>query len=310
MLAVAIFLLELANIYWYLTPLSTNTISCYCKLLWFKSLQILLTLLLIEWITYLFKSFTASAFWSSSQVYSMYTWRPTTLDNSSRVSSKLVCELPLLSILSTSTAIMPIFGKLSSHFLHIPYTAVYTTLNRYWYSVLSCIWRFRGLYSYMGENHHVSFLFGHHSLSSLFPLSWRRSFGSRTGAELLELIRRQSMQATMKDFTQRHLGRRSRKSIGNELGCRHNVRRCRIRLTLSIRSALLIVFPRGLLLIHFSCSTVYCLRQLPLSHCPLRIEKSLFLSPFDPLSVCLYENLIHRRSPLRLFIASWVRPTI
>lgn len=76
------------------------------------------------------------------------------------------------------------------------------------------------------------------------------------------------------------LGRRSRKAIGNELEYRHNVCRCRIRPTLSIRLALLIVIFRGLLLISFGCSTVYCLRQLSLSHWPLRIEKSLFFITF------------------------------
>lgn len=36
----------------------------------------------------------------------------------------------------------------------------------------------------------------------------------------------------------------------------------------------------------------------------MRIEKSLFLLPFDLLSVCVCEYPIHRRSPRRLFIAS------
>lgn len=102
-------------------------------------------------------------------------------------------------------------------------------------------------------------------------------------------------------------GQRSRRTIGKEVGYRHNVRRCRIRPTESIDPLpLLIVVSRGLLLIHFGCFTVYCLRQLPLSHWPLRIDKSLFLALFDPLSVCLCEYPIHRRSSRRLFIASSV----
>lgn len=55
-------------------------------------------------------------------------------------------------------------------------------------------------------------------------------------------------------------------------------------------------------MIHCGCSAVYCLSQLPLSHWPLRIGKSLFSRQLCfHASIVRVSNPIHPRCPRRLF---------